>query len=80
MTITELITALEAVRAEHGDLPVMTPGFDECDLDPVSRLELSHARKKPRPGNHCGDYEEWTPYPPAPVPARGWFKCLSLNF
>lgn len=24
MTITELIAALEAVRAEHGDLPVLT--------------------------------------------------------
>lgn len=31
MTITELIAALEALRAEHGDLPVYTTEYGCCD-------------------------------------------------
>lgn len=41
MTITELIAALEAARAEHGDLPVFSnycghvgqPGLEVCEID-----------------------------------------------
>lgn len=37
MTITELIAALEALRAEHGDLPVWAfdVGYGECEPEEV---------------------------------------------
>lgn len=33
MTITDLIDWLEKARAEHGDLHIVTPGFDESNFD-----------------------------------------------
>lgn len=80
MTITELIAKLEAIKAEHGDLQVLTPGFDECDLDLVATLEISHARKKRSAASHSGDYEEWSSWRHGDVPEKTFKKCLVLSF
>ncbi|WP_454826047.1 hypothetical protein [Paraburkholderia xenovorans] len=57
MTITELIAQLERMRAEHGDLQVMTPGFDESGFDLAGDLSVESVVPLASPSSHCGEYE-----------------------
>lgn len=81
MTITELITALETIKAEHGDLQVLTGGFDECGMDEVATVELEYVKKKRGECSHCGEYSEWgLSWNGAPPSGGKWQKVLKVDF
>jgi len=51
---------LNGIRAEHGDLLVVTPGFDESDLDEVAKPSVIFVTPPVRPSGHRGTREECT--------------------
>lgn len=57
MTVAELIQALQAMPQ---DMLVVTPGFDESDLDTISEVKLVWAKLHARPDNqaHRGEHDE----------------------
>lgn len=56
MNISQLIAQLERVRAEHGDLLVMTPGFDESGLDLLESVDVERVAPVEEM-SHSGSYE-----------------------
>jgi len=57
MKINELISRLQKIAAEHGDLRCVTPGFDESGADEIETVQLVSIRPSPFAGGHSGDYE-----------------------
>lgn len=65
-TISELIAGLEALRREHGDLPVLAPGHEE-GYDDVGEVDFMHVVDLREPGEKwdrwwSGHYENAAEY------------------
>ena len=58
MTISALVEKLQALKSEHGDVEVVTSGFDESDYDLIETVEPVSLICKPYPANHSGQYKE----------------------
>lgn len=77
MNVRELIQVLEAILNEHGDIRVVTPGFDEAGYDDVEEAEVLTLAIDVRPaGGHSGSHEDVHDAPP------GWQqeKVVNINF
>lgn len=77
MKISELITQLQAIQEQHGDLHCVTPGLDETGAEEVNTVEVRQVKWNPSNPNHHGgqhdyvyDWEE--PHPPGQT-------CLAVN-
>jgi hypothetical protein len=74
MNISELIAKLERLKQEHGDLRVVTPGFDEDGFSDVDCVERTYILANVRPIGHCGEHEDAKAGDPNAEP------CIYINF
>lgn len=72
--IGEVISRLQKLQAEHGDVRCVTPGFDESYLDDVATVELVWIISNVRSPGHCGQHDE------VDVKTPGAEKAVKINF
>lgn len=72
--ITDLMMYLEAVRAEHGDLPIITPGFDESNYDYCYMPDIVHVVPVSPVPSHSGALREVGSIHPEAQ------KCVAITF
>lgn len=74
MRISELVTLLEVLQLEHGDLRIVTPGFDECGFSDVTVVEATHIQADARQEGHWGEHVDANPDDPNAE------LCVNINF
>ena len=79
MKASELVAQLQGLIAEHGDLDVLTPSFQEEDYDPV-RVSVGYARKKKQHRYPSGAWQERGSRSKAAAEAAGFRKCVLIDY
>lgn len=74
MKVSELIAKLEALMREHGDLRVVTPGFDESGFADIDVVEITHIQADARQFGHWGEHIDANPDDPNAE------RCVNVNF
>ena len=72
--LSDIISQLQKLQAEHGDIRCVTPGFDESDLDDVGTLEIVHIIPDARRPGIRGQHDEVEAETP------GSEKAVKINF
>ncbi len=58
MKTDEVISRLQAIVRERGNLRCVTPGFDESAFDDIDTVKIVRIWANVRPGGHCGQHDE----------------------
>jgi len=72
--LSDIISKLQKLQAEHGDIRCVTPGFDESYLDDIATVELVWIIPNARPGGLTGQHDEVDAETP------GAEKAVKINF